>query len=122
MRHGSVFSETTGHSDLIAARRLEVILIKARTTVRQDPDPPPRRAPPSRPDGLAPSPPCLFGYSGRPPGRYEGSLPTIGRSGRGGAAYAGLRGDAVDVVYATMDGYAMLGVPYMPHIAPTKKW
>jgi hypothetical protein len=33
-----------------------------------------------------------------------------------------LRGDAVDVVYATMDGYAMLGVPYMAHIAPTKKW
>jgi hypothetical protein len=33
-----------------------------------------------------------------------------------------LRSDAVDVVYATMDGYAMLGVPYMPHIAPTKKW
>jgi hypothetical protein len=33
-----------------------------------------------------------------------------------------LRGDAVDVVYATMDGYAALGVPYMPHIAPTKKW
>ena len=36
--------------------------------------------------------------------------------------YAVLRSDAVDVVYATMDGYAMLGVPYMPHIAPTKKW
>jgi hypothetical protein len=33
-----------------------------------------------------------------------------------------LRGDAVDVVYATMDGYAALGVPYMPHIAPTRKW
>jgi hypothetical protein len=33
-----------------------------------------------------------------------------------------LRSDAVDVVYATMEGYAMLGVPYMPHIAPTKKW
>jgi len=33
-----------------------------------------------------------------------------------------LRSDAVDVVYATMDGYAALGVPYMPHIAPTKKW
>ena len=33
-----------------------------------------------------------------------------------------LRSDAVDVVYNTMDGYAMLGVPYMPHIAPTKKW
>ena len=36
--------------------------------------------------------------------------------------YTVLRGDAVDVVYATMDGYAALGVPYMPHIAPTKKW
>ncbi len=33
-----------------------------------------------------------------------------------------LRSDAVDVVYATMDGYAALGIPYMPHIAPTKKW
>lgn len=33
-----------------------------------------------------------------------------------------LRSDAVDVVYSTMDGYAMLGIPYMPHIAPTKKW
>ncbi|HTP77430.1 MAG TPA: gluconate 2-dehydrogenase subunit 3 family protein [Rhizomicrobium sp.] len=36
--------------------------------------------------------------------------------------YTVLRGDAVDVVYATMDGYAALGVPYMPHIAPTKRW
>jgi hypothetical protein len=36
--------------------------------------------------------------------------------------FAVLRSDAVDVVYATMDGYAALGVPYMPHIAPTKKW
>ena len=36
--------------------------------------------------------------------------------------YTVLRSDAVDVVYATMDGYAMLGVPYMPHIAPTRKW
>ncbi|SRR5579883_175028 len=33
-----------------------------------------------------------------------------------------LRSDAVDVVYATMDGYDALGIPYMPHIAPTKKW
>lgn len=33
-----------------------------------------------------------------------------------------LRNDAVDVVYATMEGYAALGVPYMAHIAPTKKW
>jgi Gluconate 2-dehydrogenase subunit 3 len=36
--------------------------------------------------------------------------------------YTVLRSDAVDVVYATVDGYAALGVPYMPHIAPTKKW
>jgi hypothetical protein len=33
-----------------------------------------------------------------------------------------LRSDAVDVVYSTMEGYAALGIPYMPHIAPTKKW
>jgi hypothetical protein len=33
-----------------------------------------------------------------------------------------LRSDAVDVVYNTMEGYAALGVPYMPHIAPTQKW
>ena len=33
-----------------------------------------------------------------------------------------LRTDAVDVVYGTMEGYAQLGVPYMPHIAPTKSW
>jgi Gluconate 2-dehydrogenase subunit 3 len=36
--------------------------------------------------------------------------------------YTVLRSDAVDVVYSTMDGYAALGVPYMPHIAPTKRW
>ncbi|HEY1982763.1 MAG TPA: gluconate 2-dehydrogenase subunit 3 family protein [Xanthobacteraceae bacterium] len=36
--------------------------------------------------------------------------------------YGILRSDAVDVTYATMDGYAALGVPYMPHIAPTKRW
>ncbi len=40
----------------------------------------------------------------------------------GGFVYLVLRSDAVDVVYATMDGYAALGVPYMPHIAPTKRW
>jgi gluconate 2-dehydrogenase subunit 3-like protein len=33
-----------------------------------------------------------------------------------------LRSDAVDVVYSTMEGYAALGIPYMPHIAPTQKW
>jgi hypothetical protein len=36
--------------------------------------------------------------------------------------YTVLRSDAVDVVYATMEGYAALGVPYMPHIAPAKRW
>ena len=37
-------------------------------------------------------------------------------------AYLVLRSDAVDVVYGTMDGYAALGIPYRPHIAPTKRW
>ena len=36
--------------------------------------------------------------------------------------YLVLRSDAVDVVYGTTDGYAALGIPYMPHIAPTKRW
>lgn len=36
--------------------------------------------------------------------------------------YLIMRSDAVDVVYGTMEGYAALGIPYMPHIAPTKRW
>jgi hypothetical protein len=36
--------------------------------------------------------------------------------------YLILRSDAVDVVYGTMDGYSKLGIPYMPHIAPEKRW
>lgn len=36
--------------------------------------------------------------------------------------YAVARSDAVDVVYGTMDGYAALGIPYMPHIAPKQRW
>ena len=40
----------------------------------------------------------------------------------GGFVYFVLRSDAVDVVYGTMEGYAVLGIPYMPHIAPTKRW
>ena len=40
----------------------------------------------------------------------------------GGFVYLLLRSDAVDVVYGTVEGYAGLGIPYMPHIAPTKKW
>ena len=37
-------------------------------------------------------------------------------------AYAVLRADAVDVVYGTMEGYEALGIPYMAHIAPDKRW
>jgi len=40
----------------------------------------------------------------------------------GGFVYLILRSDAVDVVYGTMEGYESLGVPYMPHIAPEKRW
>ena len=39
-----------------------------------------------------------------------------------GFVYFVLRSDAVDVVYGTMEGYESLGVPYMPHIAPDKRW
>jgi Gluconate 2-dehydrogenase subunit 3 len=36
--------------------------------------------------------------------------------------YLILRSDAVDVVYGTVEGYAALGIPYMPHIVPEKRW
>jgi hypothetical protein len=36
--------------------------------------------------------------------------------------YAVLRSDAFDVVYSTMEGYEALGVPYMAHIAPERRW
>ena len=39
-----------------------------------------------------------------------------------GQVYFVLRSDAVDVVFGTMEGYESLGVPYMPHIAPDKRW
>src|SRR5271154_2680726 len=46
-----------------------------------------------------------------------------GWSGRPGAiVYAVLHADAVDVVYGTMEGYEALGIPYMPHIPPEKRW
>jgi len=46
-----------------------------------------------------------------------------GWSGRPGAfVYAVLRADAVDVVYGTMEGYEALGIPYMAHIPPEKRW
>jgi hypothetical protein len=40
----------------------------------------------------------------------------------GALVYFVLRSDAVDVVYGTMEGYQSLGVPYMPHIEPDKRW
>jgi hypothetical protein len=40
----------------------------------------------------------------------------------GGFVYLVLRNDALDVVYGTMEGYEQLGVPYMPHIAPDRRW
>ena len=32
------------------------------------------------------------------------------------------RSDAVDVVFGTMEGYASLGIPYMAHIPPERRW
>ena len=40
----------------------------------------------------------------------------------GSFVYLVLRSDSIDVVYGTMEGYEALGVPYMPHIAPDKRW
>jgi hypothetical protein len=40
----------------------------------------------------------------------------------GGFVYFVLRSDAVDVVYGTEEGYKELGIPYMAHIAPLKRW
>ena len=40
----------------------------------------------------------------------------------GSLTYAVLRSDAVDVVYGTIEGYEALGIPYMPHIPPEKRW
>jgi hypothetical protein len=36
--------------------------------------------------------------------------------------YSIVRNDAVDVVYGTVEGFARLSVPYMPHIAPERRW
>jgi hypothetical protein len=40
----------------------------------------------------------------------------------GGFVYLILRSDAVDVTYGTQEGFEALGVPYMAHIAPDKRW
>jgi hypothetical protein len=36
--------------------------------------------------------------------------------------YGMLRNDAIDVVYGTVEGFARLSVPYMPHILPQRSW
>jgi hypothetical protein len=40
----------------------------------------------------------------------------------GAFVYNVLRADAVDVVYSTVEGYEALGVPYMSHIMPERRW
>ena len=40
----------------------------------------------------------------------------------GGFVYTVMRNDAIDVVYGTVEGFARLGVPYMPHILPERSW
>ena len=46
-----------------------------------------------------------------------------GWRGPGGSfVYLVLRSDAVDVVYGTVEGYETLGIPYMAHITPEKRW
>jgi len=39
-----------------------------------------------------------------------------------GFVYFVLRSDSVDVVYGTVEGYEALGIPYMAHIMPLKRW
>jgi len=36
--------------------------------------------------------------------------------------YGSLRNDAVDVVYGTVEGFERVGVPYLPHIVPERRW
>lgn len=36
--------------------------------------------------------------------------------------YLSTRGDAVDVVYGTVEGFQRLNIPYMPHILPLERW
>jgi hypothetical protein len=36
--------------------------------------------------------------------------------------YICVRADAVDVAYGSVEGFAKLGIPYMPHILPPENW
>ena len=48
----------------------------------------------------------IAGWQGPPPGQV----------------YFVLRSDAVDVVYGTMEGYESLGIAYLAHIEPDRRW
>jgi hypothetical protein len=39
-----------------------------------------------------------------------------------GLFYFVVRSDAIDVVYGTPAGFELLGLPYFPHIAPSRAW
>lgn len=39
-----------------------------------------------------------------------------------GLVYFALRADAVDVTYGTVEGFAALGIDYLPHIPPERPW
>lgn len=65
---------------------------------------------------LAPDAALALGTSllaGSPPGWTGPPAPLF---------YLSVRGDAVDVVYGTTAGFEALGVPYMEHILPPRRW
>ncbi len=55
----------------------------------------------------------LFSHGGV--GNWEGHVPQA-------TVYTALRNDAVDVVYGTVEGFERIGVAYLPHILPERKW
>jgi len=65
---------------------------------------------------LAPEPALALAGSllaGPPPGWSGPPAPLF---------YLAARGDAVDVVYGTPAGFEALGIPYMEHILPPRRW
>ena len=69
------------------------------------------------------------GFAALPPAQQVDFVRAMMKQSPGGWAgppapffYAVVRMDAIDVVYGTVDGFARLGVPYMPHVLPERKW
>ncbi len=65
---------------------------------------------------LAPAPALTLAaalLAGPPPGWTGPPAPLF---------YLSVRSDAVDVVYGTPQGFEALGVPYMEHILPPRRW